>query len=50
MMQSAIVEIQGSRHPKLFFAALAGWLVVLPAADFAAGGVLMFAVDARVVG
>ncbi|HET9178669.1 MAG TPA: hypothetical protein VFQ24_09980 [Terriglobia bacterium] len=39
MMQSAIVEIQGSRRPKLFLAALAGWLLVLPAGFFLAGAV-----------
>ncbi|HEV2247711.1 MAG TPA: hypothetical protein VGW37_13755 [Terriglobia bacterium] len=50
MTQSEIVEIQGSGHSKLFFAALAGWLLVVPAADFAAGGILILAVDRLIVG
>lgn len=50
MTQSAIVEIQGRGCPGLFLTALAGRMLVLPVADIAAGGILMFAVDRLIVG
>jgi hypothetical protein len=50
MTQSTITEIFGCDRPRMLLTALAGWMLVLPAADFAAGGILILAVDRLMVG
>jgi len=50
MTQSTITEIFGRDRPRLSLAVLATRMLVLPAADFAAGGILIFAVDRLIVG
>jgi hypothetical protein len=50
MTQGTITQIFGRDRPSLLLTALAGWMLVLPTADFAAGGVLIFVVDCLIVG
>lgn len=47
MTQSTITEIFGRDHKTV---TLAGRMLVLPAADFAAVGILIFVVDCLIVG